>query len=79
MIGATTSDEYRRYMESDAALVRRLQTVIVDPPNASDTVKILHGLTQRYEEFHHVHNDDQVIDESVRLSGPLFDRAPATR
>ena len=68
LIGATTSDEYRRHMESDAALVRRLQTVIVDPPNASDTVKILHGLAQRYEEFHHVHIDDQVIDESVRLS-----------
>ena len=68
LIGATTSDEYRRHMESDAALVRRLQTVIVDPPSTSDTVKILQGLVQRYENFHHVHIDDQVIDESVRLS-----------
>lgn len=68
LIGATTSDEYRRHMESDAALVRRLQTVMIDQPNSGDTVKILRGLAPRYEEFNRVHIDDRVIEESVRLS-----------
>lgn len=68
LIGATTSDEYRRHMEPDAALARRLQPVMIEQPNAKDTAQILHGLSKRYEDFHHVHIDDQVIDEVVRLS-----------
>lgn len=68
LIGATTSDEYRKNIEKDAALTRRLQTIIVEPPNARDTEKILQGLRETYENHHHVKLPDRVIAEAVRLS-----------
>jgi ATP-dependent Clp protease ATP-binding subunit ClpC len=57
-IGATTFDEYRKYIEKDAALERRFQTILVDPPSKEETVKILKGLRDRYEQHHRVHFTD---------------------
>ena len=51
-IGATTLDEYRQYIEKDAALERRFQPVMVDEPTVEDTISILRGLKERYEVFH---------------------------
>jgi len=68
LIGATTLDEYRRHIEKDAALTRRLQSVVVDAPNARDTVRILTGLAPKYEEYHNVKLPPAVIEEAVRLS-----------
>ena len=68
LIGATTNDEYRKYIEKDAALTRRMQPVAIDQPSAKDTVRILTGLTPKYEEYHHVRVSKAVIDEIVRLS-----------
>ena len=68
MIGATTNDEYRKYIEKDAALTRRLQQIEINPPSTKDTVRILTGLAPRYENYHHVKLPETVIEESVRLS-----------
>ena len=68
LIGATTNDEYRKYIEKDAALTRRMQPVAIDQPSAKDTVRILTGLAPKYEEYHHVRVSKAVIDEIVRLS-----------
>ena len=54
-IGATTLDEYRKYIEKDAALARRFQTVMVSEPTVEDTISILRGLKEKYEIFHGVH------------------------
>ncbi|NLF39126.1 ATP-dependent Clp protease ATP-binding subunit [bacterium] len=67
-IGATTMDEYRKYIEKDAALERRFQMVLVEPPTVDDTVAILKGLRRKYEEFHHVHYTDVALDVAARLS-----------
>ncbi|MCI0526603.1 MAG: ATP-dependent Clp protease ATP-binding subunit, partial [Nitrospira sp.] len=67
-IGATTLDEYRKYIEKDGALARRFQTVIVSPPKADETVNILKGLREKYEGFHRVKIPDDVIRVAVRLS-----------
>ena len=67
-IGATTLDEYRKYIEKDSALARRFQEVLVDPTNAEDTVKILEGLRDRYEEHHRVQITDDAIGAAVELS-----------
>ena len=67
-IGATTLDEYRKYIEKDGALERRFQTVMVDPPSAQDTIQILKGLQPRYEEHHRVTYTDRAIEASVYLS-----------
>jgi ATP-dependent Clp protease ATP-binding subunit ClpC len=67
-IGATTLDEYRKYIEKDGALERRFQQVLVDPPSADDSVLILQGLRSRYEEHHNVTIEDSAIEASVRLS-----------
>jgi ATP-dependent Clp protease ATP-binding subunit ClpC len=67
-IGATTLDEYRKYLEKDAALERRFQTIIVDPPSAEETIAILHGLRDRYEAHHKVQITDKAIEEAVKLS-----------
>jgi len=67
-IGATTLNEYRKYIEKDGALERRFQTVMVDPPSAEDTIAILKGLRQKYEEHHKVKITDEAIDAAVRLS-----------
>ncbi|MFO1095080.1 MAG: ATP-dependent Clp protease ATP-binding subunit [Planctomycetaceae bacterium] len=67
-IGATTLDEYRKYIEKDSALERRFQMVMVDPPSKSQTVEILKGLRDRYEKHHHVQYTDDALEKSVELS-----------
>jgi len=67
-IGATTLDEYRKYIEKDGALERRFQTIMVNPPSREETVKILKGLRDRYEAHHRVHITDEAIDAAVELS-----------
>ncbi len=67
-IGATTMDEYRRYIESDAALERRFQPIIVREPTVEETVAILRGLAHLYEDHHHVHFTDEALVAAARLS-----------
>ena len=67
-IGATTLDEYRKYIEKDSALARRFQEVMVDPTSVKDTVAILKGLRDRYEEHHRVQITDDAIKAAVELS-----------
>ncbi|MCR5163475.1 MAG: ATP-dependent Clp protease ATP-binding subunit [Thermoguttaceae bacterium] len=67
-IGATTLDEYRKYIEKDNALERRFQQIIVDPPSKEVTVQILKGLRDRYEEHHHVTFTDEALVAAVELS-----------
>ncbi len=67
-IGATTFDEYRKYVEKDAALERRFQTIVVDPPTAVETVDILKGLRDRYEAHHRVRITDGAIDTAVETA-----------
>ncbi len=67
-VGASTLNEYRKYIEKDGALERRFQTVIVDPPTVDETVEILKGLRQRYEDHHRVTIPDATLDEAARLS-----------
>jgi len=68
-IGATTLDEYRKYIEKDSALARRFQEVVVEPTSTSETVEILKGLRERYEEHHRVQITDDAITSAVDLSG----------
>ena len=67
-IGATTLDEYRKYIEKDAALERRFQKVLVDEPNVQDTIAILRGLKERYEIHHRVNITDPAIVAAATLS-----------
>lgn len=67
-VGATTLDEYRKYIEKDAALERRFQKVLVDEPSVEDTVAILRGLKERYEVHHGVEISDDAIVAAARLS-----------
>ena len=67
-IGATTLDEYRKYIEKDGALERRFQTIIVDPPTPVETLAILHGLRDRYEAHHRVRYTDEALRLTVELS-----------
>ena len=67
-IGATTLDEYRKYIEKDSALARRFQEVLVEPTNAVDTIEILKGLRDRYEEHHRVQITDDAVNAAVELS-----------
>ena len=67
-VGATTLDEYRKYLEKDAALERRFQPVIVNEPTVEDTISILRGLEQRYEVFHGVKITDQALVEAAVLA-----------
>jgi ATP-dependent Clp protease ATP-binding subunit ClpC len=67
-IGATTLDEYRKHIEKDGALKRRFQPVYVQPPSVEETVKIIQGLRDRYEEHHNVEISEEAVVESVRLS-----------
>jgi ATP-dependent Clp protease ATP-binding subunit ClpC len=67
-IGATTMDEYRRYIESDAALERRFQPIIVREPTVEETVEILRGLAHLYEDHHHVRYTDEALVAAARLS-----------
>ncbi|MBX3352386.1 MAG: ATP-dependent Clp protease ATP-binding subunit [Phycisphaeraceae bacterium] len=68
-IGATTFDEYRKYIEKDAALSRRFQPITVDQPTADQTVEILKGLRDKYEAHHRVQITDDAIKAAVELSG----------
>ena len=67
-IGATTLDEYRKYIEKDGALDRRFQSVIVNPPSKSETIEILRGLRDRYETHHRVQITDEALESAVELS-----------
>ncbi len=67
-IGATTLNEYRQYIEKDAALERRFQPVMIDEPNVEDTISILRGLKERYEVFHGVKIQDQALIAAATLS-----------
>ena len=74
-IGATTLDEYRKYIEKDAALARRFQTVMVSEPTVEDTISILRGLKEKYEIFHGVH----ITDSALVAAADLSDRYIADR
>lgn len=67
-IGATTLDEYRKYIEKDAALERRFQPVTVDEPNVEDSIEILKGLRDRYEAHHRIKISDEAIEAAVTMS-----------
>ncbi|MBD72716.1 MAG: Clp protease ClpC [Candidatus Marinimicrobia bacterium] len=67
-IGATTLDEYRKHIEKDGALERRFQKIIVNPPSQDETVRILMGLKEAYENHHNVRYDDSAIEACVYLS-----------
>ncbi|MCE5250054.1 ATP-dependent Clp protease ATP-binding subunit [bacterium] len=67
-IGATTLDEYRKFIEKDGALERRFQQIMVDPPQVEDTIEILKGLRSRYEEHHNVVITDEAIIAATKLS-----------
>jgi len=67
-IGATTLDEYRKHIEKDGALKRRFQPIYVQPPSIEETIHIIHGLRDRYEEHHGVEISDEAVVEAVKLS-----------
>jgi ATP-dependent Clp protease ATP-binding subunit ClpC len=67
-IGATTLDEYRKYIETDGALDRRFQKVMVEPPSYEETIQILNNIKFKYEEHHHVKYTQDAIDSAVKLS-----------
>ena len=67
-IGATTTDEYRKYIEKDSALTRRFQPVRVEEPTEEEALSILQGLKGPYEDFHHVHFTDEALSDAVKLS-----------
>jgi len=67
-IGATTLDEYRKYIEKDSALDRRFQVVMVEPSTKNEAIEILKGLRDRYEQHHHVRITNEAIDAAVELS-----------
>ena len=69
VIGATTLDEYRKYIEKDAALERRFQPVLLDEPSVEETIEIISGIKDYYEDFHNVTIDDSTIREATILSG----------
>jgi ATP-dependent Clp protease ATP-binding subunit ClpC len=68
VIGATTLDEYRKHIESDAALERRFQPIVVNEPNVDETVRILKGIRSRYEEHHRLVISDAAVEAAARLS-----------
>src|SRR5690606_38929701 len=70
VIGATTIDEYRKYIEKDAALERRFQPVMVEEPTVEDTIKILDGLRDKYEAHHGI----KITDEAIRAAAELSNR-----
>ncbi len=68
MVGATTIDDYRKYIEKDAALERRFQPVMVNEPSPEDTIAILKGLRERYESHHKVKITDEALETAVKMS-----------
>ena len=69
-IGATTLNEYRKHIEKDAALERRFQTIMVDPPSVEETIQILKGLRDKYEAYHRV----KILDEALEAAAQLSDK-----
>jgi len=67
-IGATTMDEYRKYIEKDSALERRFQMIIIEPPTVNETTEILKGLRKKYEEFHHVKYTNPALEAASKMS-----------
>ena len=67
-IGATTLDEYRKFIEKDGALERRFQTILVDPPSVTETLQIMKGLRPKYENHHKVTYTDDALESAVQLS-----------
>ncbi len=67
-IGATTTDEYRKYIEADKAMERRFQPIIVEPPTVEQTIEILNGLRPNYENYHKVKLSDEAIEAAAKLS-----------
>ncbi|UCE64350.1 MAG: ATP-dependent Clp protease ATP-binding subunit, partial [Nitrospirota bacterium] len=67
-IGATTLDEYRKHIEKDGALKRRFQPIYVQPPSVEETIRIIQGLRDRYEEHHGVEISDEAVTEAVKLT-----------
>ena len=67
-IGATTLDEYRKHIEKDGALKRRFQPIYVQPPSVDETIRIIQGLRDRYEEHHGVEITDEAVTEAVKLT-----------
>ena len=67
-VGATTLDEYRQYVEKDAALERRFQKVLVEPPSVEETILILNNIKSKYEDYHNVTYTDDAIEACVKLS-----------
>lgn len=75
MIGATTFDEYRKNIEKDTALERRFQSIIVKEPSVSDTINVVRGLREYYEQHHDVALSDDILDQAVHLADRyIFDR-----
>lgn len=68
LIGATTIDEYRKYIEKDAALERRFQPIMVEEPTISESIEILEGLRDRYEKHHNVMISDEALEAAVKLT-----------
>ncbi|MCK9246584.1 MAG: ATP-dependent Clp protease ATP-binding subunit [Anaerolineaceae bacterium] len=68
VIGATTANEYRKNIESDAALERRFQPIVVDQPNVEETIEILHGVRPNYEEHHRLTISDEALEAAAKLS-----------
>ena len=68
VIGATTLNEYRKSIESDAALERRFQPIVVEQPSVDETIEILYGLREKYEEHHRLHISDEAIEAAAKLS-----------
>jgi ATP-dependent Clp protease ATP-binding subunit ClpC len=67
-VGATTLDEYRKHIESDAALERRFQPIVVDEPTVDETIEILRGIRKMYEDHHHLVISDEALEAAARLS-----------
>ncbi|MEM9753947.1 MAG: ATP-dependent Clp protease ATP-binding subunit, partial [Planctomycetota bacterium] len=67
-VGATTLDEYRKYIEKDGALERRFQTIMVEPPNKEDTIEIIKGIRDKYEAHHRVKITDEAVEAAVEMS-----------
>ncbi|MBE0432965.1 ATP-dependent Clp protease ATP-binding subunit [candidate division WOR-3 bacterium] len=67
-IGATTLEDYRRYIEKNGALERRFQPIMVNPPTVEETINILQGLRKKYEDHHRIQYTDEALDAAVRLS-----------
>ena len=67
-VGATTMDEYRKYIEKDKALERRFQPVFIDEPSIEDTIEILHGLRPKYEAHHKIRITDEALEAAAKLS-----------